>query len=154
MRKYLWLSAIVVVIDQITKIIASNMLHLHEAVALVPYLNLTLVHNQGASFGLLSEAGGWQRWFLIAVAVAISLYLYTWLVRLGSESTWTAAGLSLIIGGAFGNLIDRMWQGYVVDFIDVYYGAYHWPVFNVSDMAISLGALAVVIGALGLAEEI
>lgn len=153
MRKWLWLSAAVVVLDQISKWIASHQLSLHEPVEILPHLNLTLVHNRGASFGLLGEADGWQRWFFIVLAIAVSIYLYRWLVSLTPEARWTGTGLVLIIGGAIGNMLDRLILGYVVDFVDVYYGAYHWPVFNLADGSIVLGAMIVIMGALLIPQE-
>lgn len=138
--RWLLLSAAIVIADQLSKGLASAALHLHQPLALLPSLNLTLVHNEGAAFSLLGEAGGWQRWLFIALAVVISLWIIVWLRSLPRSRARLACGLSMILGGALGNLWDRIAHGYVVDFIDVYYGQWHFPAFNVADSAITLGA--------------
>ena len=111
---------------------------------MVPFVNLTLTHNTGAAFSLLHRAGGWQRWLFAALAVVVSIAIVIWLKRLPRNARWTAAGLALVLGGALGNLWDRLAHGYVVDFIDFYYGEWHWPAFNVADSAITLGAVMLV----------
>ena len=124
-------------------------------VALLPSLNLILVHNPGAAFGVLSQAGGWQRWFFIAAGLAIGVFVAVWLRRAArSDRRWLSTGLSLVLGGALGNVWDRIVRGAVVDFIDVYYGRFHWPAFNVADAAISVGAAIVILASIrGDAEE-
>jgi signal peptidase II len=136
---WLWLSALVVVLDQITKVLATAHLVLHEPVAVVPFFDLTLTHNTGAAFSFLSQAGGWQRWFFVGVALAVSTALVTWLTRVPPGDRRVAGGLALVLGGALGNLVDRLALGYVVDFIDLHYGGWHWPAFNLADSAISVG---------------
>ena len=138
--RWLWLAAIVVAADQATKIVASGMLELHRPVAVAPFVNLTLTHNTGAAFSLLSGAGGWQRWLFVALAIAVSAFIVAWLRGLPRTERWVACALALLLGGALGNLWDRLVHGVVVDFVDVYYGAYHWPAFNVADTAICIGA--------------
>lgn len=140
MLKWLWLSVLVIALDQVTKALASAHLVPHEPVALLPMLNFTLLHNTGAAFSFLSSAGGWQRWFFVAVAMLVSLVLIGWLRRLPPQQSWLAAALALVLGGALGNVWDRILLGHVVDFIDVYYGTWHWPAFNVADSAITVGA--------------
>lgn len=133
-------------IDQATKEWA--LAAFKEPVAVLPSLNLVLVHNPGAAFGFLSRAGGWQRWFFIAVGLAIGVFVAVWLwraVRAGQR--WAPAGLCLVLGGALGNVWDRIVRGAVVDFIDVYYGTWHWPAFNVADTAITVGAALVILAA-------
>ncbi len=147
MRKWLWLSALVVAFDQVSKRVASELLTLYIPVAVMPSVNLTLAHNSGAAFSFLSEAGGWQRWFLLSITVVICVFLYHWLKQLDSGESVSSAAISLIIGGAIGNALDRLVYGYVVDFIDVYYGKYHWPVFNLADMTITVGALGLILAA-------
>lgn len=142
--KWLWLSAVVLVIDQITKLAAEQFLTWGQPVPLLPFLNLTLLYNTGAAFSFLSQAGGWQRWFFIVLAAVISLVLLGWLRKLEAGQRVTAAGLALILGGALGNLIDRLVYGHVVDFIDFYYGSWHWPAFNVADSAITVGAATLI----------
>ena len=141
------------VVDQITK--AWALAALEGEVAILPSLNLVLVHNPGAAFGFLSQAGGWQRWFFIAAGTAIGCFVAVWLRRAArSGRHWLPAGLSLVLGGALGNLWDRIARGSVVDFIDVYYGRFHWPAFNVADAAISVGAaILIVVSLFGGAEE-
>jgi signal peptidase II len=106
---------------------------------LVPTLNLTLMYNEGAAFSFLANAGGWQRWLFAAFALGMTAVLVIWLLRLKSDERILAAGLSLVAGGAVGNLIDRVLTGRVVDFIDFYVGNWHWPAFNVADSAITIG---------------
>ncbi len=130
-------------VDQLTKEWA--LAALKDEVALLPWLNLVLVHNPGAAFGLLSQAGGWQRWFFIAAGVVISGGVAVWLRRAARSGGWLPAGLSLVLGGALGNLWDRIARGAVVDFVDVYYGRFHWPAFNVADAAISVGAAILIL---------
>jgi signal peptidase II len=131
----------VVLIDQVSKHFAEAKLSLHEPVALLPGLNLTLMYNEGAAFSFLSDAGGWQRWFFVALALGVSAWLVIWLWRLSATGPRTGFGLALILGGAMGNVMDRLALGHVVDFIDVYWNAWHWPAFNVADSAISVGVV-------------
>lgn len=140
MLKWLWLSIAVIVADQLTKYLATDLLNYAEPVAVIPFFNLTLLHNTGAAFSFLSEAGGWQRWFFASMAIGVSVGIGIWLSRLDSKQRWLAIALALIVGGALGNLWDRLYFGYVVDFIDVYYQSYHWPAFNIADSAIFVGA--------------
>lgn len=146
MGRWLWLSALVVGFDQVTKWLAEGMLDPYRPLPLVPLLNLTLVYNEGAAFSFLADAGGWQRWFFAGFALVMSVVLVIWLLRLGSREYFTAAALSLLIGGAVGNLIDRVLTGRVVDFIDFYVGNWHWPAFNVADSAITLGVGLLLLG--------
>jgi len=139
--KLLWLSVVVVALDQASKWLALSRLELHQPVALLPGLNLTLMYNTGAAFSLLDDAGGWQRWFFVALAGAASAVIVVWLHRLRGGQPLLALALALILGGAVGNLIDRLVLGYVVDFIDVYWRGYHWPAFNLADSAITVGAV-------------
>jgi len=146
--KWLWLSVVVVVLDRLSKGIASEWLSLHEPWVLTGYFNLTLMHNTGAAFSFLHQAGGWQRWFFATLAVAISAILILWLRRLPRGQRWLACALALIIGGALGNLWDRLLLGYVVDFIQVHYRHWYWPAFNIADSAISIGAAMLIIDSL------
>ncbi len=147
MARWLWISAVIIALDQLTKHLSSTLLELNEPVPVMPFLNLTLVHNTGAAFSFLSQAGGWQRWFFAGLAVVISAVLVIWLLRTPRGERWTPIALTLIIGGALGNLVDRLLFGYVVDFIDVYYVRWHYPAFNVADAAIFVGAAMLVIDA-------
>lgn len=145
MLKYLWLSLAIIIADQISKTVMVNWLDLYERVAVLPFFNLTLAHNTGAAFSFLAGAGGWQRWFFVSLALVISLVLVIWLKRLGNTARLEAISLALIIGGAIGNVIDRLVYGYVIDFLDVYVGTYHWPAFNIADSAICVGAVLLII---------
>jgi len=145
MLKWIWLAIVVVIVDQLTKYIASNSLEMFQPVAVMPMFNWTLMHNTGAAFSFLAEAGGWQRWFFALIALIVSVVIVLWIKRLEAHEKWHAIALALILGGAIGNVIDRIWLGYVVDFIDVYYKTSHWPAFNIADSAISVGVAMIII---------
>lgn len=157
MLKWLWVTAIVVTLDQVTKQLASHALQMYRAVELMPMLNLFLAHNEGAAFSFLSSAGGWQRWFFTIIALGVSTALILWIRKLEKHEQWNAIALAFILGGALGNVIDRILFGYVIDFIQFYYQAQSclpgfgllrdshgslciWPAFNVADSAITVGA--------------
>jgi len=146
MARWLWLSVLVVMLDQATKWLAATMLDPYHPLPLVPLLNLTLMYNEGAAFSFLAGAGGWQRWFFACFAIVMSVVLVIWLLRLGPREHLMAAALSLVVGGAVGNLVDRVLTGRVVDFIDLYVGDRHWPAFNVADSAITLGVVLLLLG--------
>lgn len=139
MFRWLLLSAIVLILDQLSKIGISNSMGIHQSIELIAYFQLTYVQNTGAAFSLLSDAGGWQRWFFVGLASSVSIVIGIWLTRLPNSATWEAAGLALVLGGAVGNLIDRLIHGYVIDFLDVYYNTWHFPAFNIADSAITIG---------------
>jgi signal peptidase II len=145
--RWLWLSLSVLVLDQATKLLVTDTLELSEFVPLLPSLNLTLLHNYGAAFSLLEGAGGWQRWLFIGLAIGIGTMIFFWLRNLDTPRPWLACALALILGGAVGNLWDRIVYGYVIDFVDVYYAQWHWPAFNVADSAIVVGSIMLVIDA-------
>lgn len=142
------IAVLVIVLDQLTKHWVSATFSYSETLELLPGLNLTLVHNMGAAFSFLSEAGGWQRWFFALIGILVAIVLMVWLARLSDRQRLLALSLSLILGGAIGNLWDRVLLGYVVDFIDVYYQHYHWPAFNVADSAITMGAILLILESL------
>ncbi|MCB1679543.1 MAG: signal peptidase II [Halioglobus sp.] len=139
------LAAVVVLLDQYTKSLASTVLEYGRPVPVFSWFNLTLQHNTGAAFSFLSSAGGWQRWLFSGVALAISGALLVWLYRMPRGQWLLALGLGLILGGALGNLWDRLALGYVVDFISVHYGGRYFPAFNLADSAISVGAAAMLL---------
>lgn len=145
MLKWIWLAVVVVVLDQLTKYIASTSLELFQPIAVMPMFNWTLMHNTGAAFSFLADAGGWQRWFFAIIAVVVSVVIVLWIKRLEQHEKWQAIALALILGGAIGNVIDRVWLGYVVDFIQVYYQQWYWPAFNVADSAIFIGVMMIII---------
>ena len=139
---WLLLSALLIGLDQWTKALALQHLQLHQPVPVIPgWLDWTLTYNYGAAFSFLSDAGGWQRWFFSALAVGVSAMLAVWLARIPRRDWRQALPFALIIGGALGNLIDRVRFGYVVDFIDAYWNEHHWPAFNLADSAIVCGAI-------------
>ena len=138
-RRWLWLSALVVVLDQATKALAEWFLDPGQSLELLPVLALNLTHNRGAAFSLLADAGGWQRGFFIVVTVAVVAFLIHWLGRLEAGERLAAIALALVIGGALGNLVDRIASGEVVDFIDAHWRHWHWPAFNLADSAITVG---------------
>jgi signal peptidase II len=139
MRKWLALAAAIVVIDQITKVFIMQKFFLHETLVVTPFFNLVRVHNTGAAFSMLADAGGWQRILFIAIAVAASVWV-VWLLRRHPQQTLFCLSLGFILGGAVGNLIDRVLYGSVVDFVQVHYAGYFFPAFNVADSAITCGA--------------
>ena len=148
--KWLWLSAVIVGLDYASKHLAIQGLEFQRALPLFPGVNLTLVHNTGAAFSFLRDAGGWQRWFFVGLSATVGLVIVIWLARMPAERHRLACALSLILGGAIGNLWDRINLGYVIDFVDVYVSTWHWPAFNVADSAISIGAIILIIDALWL----
>ncbi len=151
MLRWLWLSVAVVVVDQVTKWLAVSTLFAKAPVTVIPgFFDLTLVYNTGAAFGFLRNAGGWQNTFFIAVAAIVSVLLISMLRRLGPREIQSAVAFALILGGAVGNVIDRVYQGYVVDFVHWYYRDWHWPAFNIADSAITIGAVLLVLDVLGI----
>lgn len=146
--KWLSVSLVVIILDQVTKSAAVGNLELFQPVNIFPGFNFTLMYNEGAAFSFLSDASGWQRWFFTVVAVVVSIAIVFWLKGLPAEQRVTALSLSLILGGAIGNVWDRILLGHVVDFIDVYYAEHHWPAFNIADSAISVGAVLLIIDSL------
>lgn len=146
---WLWLSAVLVALDQWTKHLVLTHLQEGTPIPAIPgFLNWSLAFNSGAAFSFLADAGGWQRWGFGALAVVISLVLAAWLARTPRRDWLTALPLALVVGGAIGNLIDRLRYGHVVDFIQVYRGDWAFPTFNVADSAISVGAVLLVLGSL------
>ena len=143
MPKWLGLAGLVLVLDQLTKFAVTRTFALHESVEVTPFFNLVLVYNRGAAFSLLSDAGGWQRGLFIAIAVTASIWI-AWLLRKHREDTLFCLALSLILGGAIGNVIDRLHIGAVVDFVDLHAFGVHWPAFNVADSAITCGAVLLI----------
>ena len=140
MLRWTSLSAIIIVLDQITKSMATASLELYRPLEILPVFNLTLAHNTGAAFSFLSDAGGWQRWFFSVLAIGVSGVLLVWLKRMDPSERWQAASVSLILGGAIGNVIDRLRLGYVVDFLQLHWDDSYFPAFNIADSAISVGA--------------
>ncbi|MEI6412644.1 MAG: signal peptidase II [Pseudomonadota bacterium] len=133
------ISAVLIWLDQTTKWLAEFFLEPYQPLPVWPSFNLTLMYNQGAAFSFLADAGGWQRWFFMALSLGVSGTLTLWLWRLPPRHPVEATGLSFVIAGAVGNLIDRALFGHVIDFIQIYYQHWYFPAFNVADSAITLG---------------
>jgi len=139
--KWLWITVIFFIVDQWTKQFAETHLTYREIFEVMPFFNFTLVYNEGAAFSFLANQGGWQVYFFTTVSSVVSLGLLYWLYTLNAKREWwLSISLSLILSGAMGNLYDRVTMGKVVDFIDWYYGSYHFPAFNIADSVIFLGA--------------
>lgn len=137
---WLWLSFFVVLLDQATKALVIGTVKVQDSIALLPILDIVYLENTGAAFSIFAQASGWQRWFFIALALGVSLVLMIWLRRIRADHTLLAIGLSLVLGGALGNVIDRVMHGYVVDFIYFHWRTWYFPAFNLADTAISVGA--------------
>jgi len=148
-RTLLWLPFAVVALDQWTKWLAVDRLLGQPGIDLLPVLRLVLVYNRGMAFGFLNEASGWQNAVFIGVAIVVSIVILVMLARLARFEGQAAVALLLVLGGAFGNMIDRFRFGYVVDFISVHYGTWQFPAFNAADSAITIGAVLLVFDALG-----
>ena len=142
---WLWVSAIVVILDQWTKVIATQSLEMYQAVVVNDYLNWTLMHNEGMAFSILADQSGWQRWVISIIAIIIVVWLLTWLKKNDYKNHYLNLGLTFVIGGAIGNTYDRLNLGYVIDFIEVHYEKNFWPAFNIADTAISIGAFFLII---------
>lgn len=138
--RFWWLALLVLVADQLTKVWVIQSFSLGESIQLLPVFNFTYARNYGAAFSFLGDAGGWQRWLFTLIAVVVSVVLSVWLSKLQRPQWKLSLALVLIIAGAIGNLIDRSLYGYVVDFLHVYYQDWHYPVFNIADCAITIGA--------------
>ena len=157
--KWLLLTVLIIILDLWTKNLASQHLQMHDPVAVFSGFNLTLMHNTGAAFSFLGNAGGWQRWFFICLTLIVSTFILIWLYGLKANQRWLACALALILGGALGNLWDRVILGYVVDFIDVSLSFLPWrifnpwPTFNVADSAITIGATMLIIDAVFFSDE-
>lgn len=143
-------SLLIALADQLLKHYISAILPLCsrvscESIEILPFFKLTVLHNTGAAFSFLDDAGGWQRWFLTTVSTVVSLAVAVWLYRIHEKQKLPALALCFVLGGALGNLIDRVSQGYVVDFFVLHYGAWYFPAFNIADAAISLGAALLIL---------
>ncbi|RJX33228.1 MAG: lipoprotein signal peptidase [Oxalobacter sp.] len=138
MIPWLAVAALIVIVDQLSKIAISKLLAAKGFLKITSFFNLVLAYNKGAAFSFLASGGGWQRWFFTGISLAVSLYLLYLLKRHAAQRMFCWA-LTLLLGGAVGNLIDRVWYGHVIDFLDFHIGSWHWPAFNVADSAICLG---------------
>ncbi|WP_347988442.1 signal peptidase II [Methylomonas sp. AM2-LC] len=153
MLKWLWISLLTLGFDQASKIAIDSHMQLYQSINLLPFFNLTYVHNTGAAFSFLSDAGGWQRWLFASLAVIMSGVIGVWLSRLQKHESFIAIALCLVLGGAVGNLIDRIAYGYVIDFIEVYYKSWHWPAFNIADSVICIGVGLMLLESFGIGRQ-
>lgn len=142
----LWLgvAAVVLLADQFTKILILGHYQLGDSTVVTAFFNVVRVHNAGAAFSFLSDASGWQRWLFVGIG-AVAMVLIVWMLRSNPTQRLFSSALALILGGAMGNVLDRLLYGYVVDFIDLHWAGWHFPAFNVADSAISLGAAALIL---------
>lgn len=149
MKQSVWLliAVAVVALDLWTKSLATQMLQYGRPVEILPVLDFTLLHNRGAAFSFLSSAGGWQRWVFTVIALAVSIVLVVWTLQLKPHERWLSVTLPLILGGALGNLYDRLTLGYVVDFVHFHWQGRYFPAFNIADAAITVGAIMMIIDA-------
>ena len=144
MALWLGIALLVLVLDQFTKVLVLGAFHLGDSTHITSFFNLVRVHNHGAAFSFLAGAGGWQRWFFTGIGVAAALFM-VWMLRSHAGQKLFGLAISLILGGAIGNVVDRLLHGYVVDFLDFYWGAWHFPAFNVADAGISVGATLLIL---------
>lgn len=140
---WLWLSLLVLIIDQASKFYFEGRLEMFQQIVIIPDLfSWTLAYNTGAAFSFLADSSGWQRWLFALIAIVVSGVLVVWLKRLGRNDTWLAIALALVLGGALGNLYDRVALGHVIDFILVHWqNRWYFPAFNIADSAITVGAI-------------
>jgi len=144
---WLWLSAAVIALDQATKFLVARFFELYERVEVLPVLDFTLLHNTGAAFSMLAGASGWQRPFFVTLGIAVSVVLLVWMWRSPRGDKLLPVALALVLGGAVGNVIDRVRLGYVIDFIHAHWGAAYFPAFNIADSAITVGAALLIVDA-------
>ena len=143
--RWLAVALVIGVADQVTKYCATSYLEYAIPMAVFPGFNLTLLHNTGAAFSLFHDQAGWQRWLFSAIAAIVAVIVVIWMAKLDRRQRWAPLALALILGGAIGNLVDRLYLGYVVDFIQLYYQRWSWPAFNIADSAISVGAVMLIV---------
>ncbi|EKO3441841.1 signal peptidase II [Vibrio fluvialis] len=145
--RWLWLALLVFVADITIKLVVMNSMGYgwENRIEILPFFNLLYAHNYGAAFSFLSDQAGWQRWLFTGIAFAVVGLLAFWMRRLPSSDKWNNMAYALIIGGAVGNVFDRVVHGFVVDYLDFYWGTYHWPAFNLADSAICIGAAMIIL---------
>lgn len=150
--RWLWVTLLIFIVDYVTKAAASNLLDYGTAnsIEVLSFFSFTLQHNEGAAFSFLADQGGWQRYFFTGIALVVSVGLMVWMRRLKCSEQWLACALALVLGGAIGNVYDRMTLSYVVDFLHFYYTPweFNFPAFNVADISISIGAFMLAVDAI------
>jgi signal peptidase II len=140
-KRYFLMAIVIVLLDQLTKLWVLETFEPFEVVTVLPVFNLTLVFNEGAAFSFLADAGGWQRYVFLLISAVMSVVFVIWLTRVKAHEVWLANGLTLLLGGAVGNLIDRLWLGKVIDFLQLHWNDAYFPAFNLADTAITLGVI-------------
>jgi len=153
MKRYFVMALVVVLLDQLTKLWVLNSFETFEIVTVLPVFNLTLVFNEGAAFSFLADAGGWQRYIFVSISAVMSIVFVIWLSRVKSHELWLATGLAFLLGGAVGNLIDRVWLGKVIDFLQWHWHDAYFPAFNLADAAITLGVILLLIDSFKTSSE-
>jgi len=153
MKRYFVIALVVVLLDQLTKLWVLNSFETFEIVTVLPVFNLTLVFNEGAAFSFLADAGGWQRYIFVSISAVMSIVFVIWLSRVKSHELWLATGLAFLLGGAVGNLIDRVWLGKVIDFLQWHWHDAYFPAFNLADAAITLGVILLLIDSFKTSSE-
>jgi signal peptidase II len=151
--RWLWVAVIVVILDMFSKHLALKHLIEYEPLPISKFFNLTLAYNRGAAFSFLGHAAGWQSWLFGILAIIVSIGILVWLKRLSKDQRWLSIALAMIIGGALGNLFDRICYGHVIDFIQWHVGSFYWPVFNLADSAICIGAFMLFFEAIFLRQK-
>jgi len=143
--RWLWLTLLFLILDQITKHWVAGSFDYRETLSVLPFFNLTYVHNTGAAFSFLADQGGWQRWFFTAIASIASIVFIVWMAKTPKSQKLLSIAFSLMLSGALGNLIDRALFGYVIDFLDFHWAGYHFAAFNVADSMIFIGAALMIL---------
>ena len=143
---WLWVSAAVILLDQLSKWLVAGHLAVYDSIRVLPVFNLVLIHNPGAAWSFLASASGWQRWFFTILALVVSAAIVVWLrVLPRRDFRWRSCALALVLAGALGNVIDRLWHGYVIDFLQFHYQGWYYPAFNLADSAITVGAAMLIL---------
>ncbi|WP_231892629.1 MULTISPECIES: signal peptidase II [unclassified Vibrio] len=145
--RWLWLAALIFIVDIAIKLVVMDSMGYGWAnrIEVLPFFNLLYVHNYGAAFSFLGDQSGWQRWLFTGIAIAVCAMLTVWMSKLPKAEKWNNIAYALIIGGALGNVFDRVIHGFVVDYLDFFVGTYHWPAFNLADSTICIGAVMVIL---------
>ena len=143
--KWLWLTVLFLILDQVTKHLVVNSFYLGESLNILPFFDLRYVQNPGAAFSFLADQDGWQRWFFTAIAAIASIVFLVWLAKTPKSNPLLSVALAFMLSGAMGNLIDRALFGYVIDMLDFHIAGKHWPVFNIADSAIFIGAALMIL---------
>ncbi len=145
--RWLWLAVVVFALDIIIKLVVMNHMDYgwQHRIEVLPFFNLLYVHNYGAAFSFLSDQTGWQRWLFTGIALLVVLLLMYWMCKQPASERWTNSAYAMIIGGAVGNVFDRIVHGFVVDYLDFYWAGHHWPAFNLADSAICIGAIMLIL---------